>query len=461
MLTAPAGRAARGVVVATMTVFAALVATATPAAAHSVGGGALPAPPWLLAYLGAALVLATAATLRATWPRHRLHGFGGDADAATAGGPVGARLGGVHAGHLLGLALLVLVLVAAIVGPDTSAANVAPVAVLVIWWVGIPVLSLVAGDVMRIVNPFVPIVALVDRRGPRDRDEDDGAPSWTSAAFLGAFAWFFMAYHRPGSPRSLAVFLAAYALAALAGGIRWGRGWLATGEGFAGLSAAVALLSPWRRRDDAPPPGVTALMVVWLGSTAFDAFTSTPFWADVLGDSQGWSRTLFNTVGLVWITAIVGGVYLLALRLAERAGADAQSDRSDAEVDDEVDAPPALPQRLGAALVPLALGWFVAHDLTLLLFEGQNFRALVSDPIGEGWDLFGTFNDTIDYSIVNAGWVRWVQLLALAAGHVAAVVVVHDTALGLLRRRRAMHVTWAFAAAAAGSVVAAALMVLG
>ena len=39
--------------------------------AHVVGGDALPAPPWLLSYIGVALVLGTAAALRATWPRAR------------------------------------------------------------------------------------------------------------------------------------------------------------------------------------------------------------------------------------------------------------------------------------------------------------------------------------------------------------------------------------------------------
>lgn len=456
MLSAPAGRAARTAVVASVTVAVTLLATATPAAAHAVGGGELPAPPWLLAYLGAALVLATAVTLRATWPRHRLQGLGGE-DAPSVDG---SRPFGVHPGHLVGFLLLVLVLVAAVVGPDSSAANVAPVAVLVIWWVGLPLLSLLAGDVMRAINPFVPIVAVIDRRRAQPAD-DDAAPSWTGAAFLAAFAWFFIAYHAPGSPRALAVFLALYAAAAVAGGLVWGRGWLATGEGFAGLSASIARLTPWRRRVGSPARGVAALMVVWLGSSGFDAFTSTPFWADIVGTSRGWERTLLNTVGMVWIVAIVGGAYLLALRLADRGPAN-EGDDDLADEDASVAAPPRpLPVRLGMALVPLALGWFVAHDLTLLLFEGQNFRALVSDPIGEGWDLFGTFNDTIDYSIVEAAWVRWVQLAALAVGHVAAVVVAHDTALGLLERRAAVRVTWAIGVAAAASIVASALLVLG
>ncbi len=40
--------------------------------AHNVGGGALPAPPWLLSYIGAAIVFGTAAALRVTWPTVRL-----------------------------------------------------------------------------------------------------------------------------------------------------------------------------------------------------------------------------------------------------------------------------------------------------------------------------------------------------------------------------------------------------
>jgi hypothetical protein len=444
MSASAAGRALRTVALgagALLVALLALVIAAPPAAAHDVGGGALPAPPWLLGYIGAVAVAATAVALRATWPSPRLSGF---APVESAPRPPSDRVPGVRPGHIVGVALVALVLVAAIVGPDSGAANVAPVAVLVVWWVGLPIVCLVAGDVMRTINPFVGVVAVLDRRASDRRAS--AAPSWTGAAFLAAFGWYFVAYHRPGSPRSLAVFLVGYVLAALVGGLRWGRAWMATGEGFGALSAAVAQVSPWRRRS-APPPGLVPLMVVWLGSTTFDAFASTPFWVDLLGTSQGWGRTMLNTVGLVWLTAIVAGVYLVALRLAEP--------RPETE--------PAVPlvAPLGVALVPLTLAWFLAHDLTLLLFEGQNFLALLSDPIGKGWNLFGTITNAIDYGIVQATWVRWAQVALLGVGHVAAVVLAHDVALHLVRRRVAMRATWAMAAAAAGSIVAAALMVLG
>lgn len=406
--------------------------------AHNVGGGALPAPPWLLAYLGAALVLATAVVLRATWMTPRR---------AQPSEPAPTATPRVHVGNLVGIALLAAVGGAAVAGPDSAAANIAPVAVLVVWWVGLPLLCLLVGDVVRALNPFVGIVGLLRRPATPPADPP---PAWVPAAFLASFSWYFLAYHRPGSPRSLALFLATYTVVAVAAGLRWGSAWLATGEGFGALSHAVARVG-LRRPHDPVAPGTVALMVVWLAGTTFDAFANTSFWLDVLGTSEGWVRTGLNTVGLVWLTAVAGGAALAVLRAGDRrpGAADAAAPTV------------GLVPVLGLALVPLAAGWFLAHDLTLLLFEGQNFLALLSDPLGRGWDLVGTFDNTIDYRVVEARWVRWAQLALLGVGHVTAVVLIHDGALHVRGRRDAMRTTWAMAAVSAASVVAAALLVLG
>ena len=406
-----------------------------PMFAHNVGGGALPAPPWLLAYIGVAVMLGTAVVLRATWPTtRRLVEVGAEERRA-------ARVG---AGNVVGLVLLLTVIGVAIAGPDMNAANIAPVSVLV-FWIALPIVCLFAGDVMRWLGPF-PAAARIVPDDAAFEDRDRAGPSWTAAAFLGAFTWFELAYHRPGSPNALAVFLLAYLAAAVAGAFRWGRAWVVTGEGFGALSDAVARIGLRRPRAPAPA-GTAALMVVWLGGTGFDAFSRTPLWVDVLGTSTGWTRTLLNTVGLTWIAAIVAGVYLLVVRIAEHG-------RDDAARSVRLAAP------LGIALVPVAAGWFIGHDLTLLLAEGQNFLALLSDPLARGWDLIGTFNHTIDYSIVQAGWVRVVQLAVLLVGNGAAIILLHDTALGLVRPRAAMRATWAMAVAASASIVAAAMLVL-
>ena len=84
----------------------------------------------------------------------------------------------------------------------------------------------------------------------------------------------------------------------------------------------------------------------------------------------------------------------------------------------------------------------------------------MSDPFGRGWDLFGTINHTIDYRIVEQAWLRWTQLALLVAGHLVALVVLHDTALRLLRRRAAARALWAMTALVCGSITAGVLLVL-
>jgi hypothetical protein len=403
--------------------------------AHAADTGALPAPAWLLGYLGVALMLGTAAALRATWPTAR----------RAAVEPVPPTAIAMRAGHVIGLVAYAAVVAVAIIGPDSSAANLAPWLVPVVWWVALPIFCLLFGDVVRHLNPFVPLVALLDRG--RAADPPRGVPSWTPAVFLASWSWYLLAYHRPGSPRALAVFLIGYAAVTVAGGLRWGRAWLATGEAFGALSACVARIGVRGWRSSPPIVGTGLLMLVWIGSTAFDGFTFRPFWLDVLGTNTGWARTLLNTVGLVWMTAIVAGGFLAVVRVAERGQRDGERDRR-------------LFEPLGRALVPLAVGWFLGHDITLLLGEGQNAYALASDPLGRGWDLFGTYNHTVDYSIVAEPWVAWLQLALIAVGHVATLVLLHELAMERLSPRGAMRTTWAMAVLGSLSITAACLLVL-
>ncbi len=429
--------------------------------AHAAGGGALPAPTWLLSYIGIACMVLTAVALRSSWPSARLNRFAptdrtaeGDHATVTADGPAGPTIG-----QGIGIVLLGLAFATALGGPtafNEQAGNIAPVAVTIVWWVSLPILVLLVGDVMAAINPFVGIVSLVERVRP-DRSPAAPPPAWVPAVFLGCFAWYLLAYYRPGSPRALALFLAVYTAAAIAAGLRWGSAWLRTGEGFGALSASIARFS--LRPSRTVVPGAAALMVAWLGGVLFDGISITDFWVtDVLGATRGWGRTGLNTLGLVWMTAIAGGVVLLAFRFTSTASTPSV----DGDVDDAGPADPrsALAARVGLAFVPLAVGWFIAHDLSLLLAAGQDFLALLSDPFGRGWDLFGTINRTPWYGWVDATWLGWVQVVAILVGHVAAVVVGHDLAIRLLGRRAGMTVTWAIAFIAAVSISAAALLVL-
>lgn len=84
------------------------------------------------------------------------------------------------------------------------------------------------------------------------------------------------------------------------------------------------------------------------------------------------------------------------------------------------------------SLVPIALAYVVAHYFSLLVFQGQAAIALVSDPLGRGWDLFGTARRSIDYAVVSTATIAWVQAAGIVAGHVSGVFMAHHRALARL-----------------------------
>jgi len=87
--------------------------------------------------------------------------------------------------------------------------------------------------------------------------------------------------------------------------------------------------------------------------------------------------------------------------------------------------------------VPIALAYSVAHYFSLLVFEGQNGWRLLSDPLGRGWDLFGTAGQTIDYLALSTGTIAVTQTAAIIVGHVAGVALAHERALEYVGDQRA------------------------
>ena len=82
------------------------------------------------------------------------------------------------------------------------------------------------------------------------------------------------------------------------------------------------------------------------------------------------------------------------------------------------------------AFIPIALAYLVAHYFSLVFFQEQaQFTFLLSDPLGDGSDFFGTASSGIDYGSISANAIWYVQVGALIAGHVTALVLGHDRAL--------------------------------
>ena len=98
----------------------------------------------------------------------------------------------------------------------------------------------------------------------------------------------------------------------------------------------------------------------------------------------------------------------------------------------------ALARAFAHTLIPIAAGYLVAHYFSLLAYNGQDLWRLATDPLGNGLGPTSAARDArIDYGVVSATGIWYVQVGALVVGHVAALVLAHDRALELYGSARA------------------------
>ena len=129
------------------------------------------------------------------------------------------------------------------------------------------------------------------------------------------------------------------------------------------------------------------------------------------------------TIGLLaMVVLVVAGLYRLGVAGMRTIGGRHRRDE--------------LSRRFAHSLVPIALAYVVAHYFSLLAYQGQAIAYLASDPLGDGSDLFGTAGATIDYTVICATGIWYVQVAALVIGHVAGLTLAHDRALVVFRRVR-------------------------
>ena len=360
-------------------------------------------------------------------------------------------LGSVSAG------LLVLTLATALFGTTVELLNFAPTFVYVIFWLGIPLLSILFGNVWSVLSPWRAIadfaVWLLELGGREARP----VLEWTgrmgrypAAVALFAFVALELAHPRPAYPRTLGIATALYTYWALAGMAVYGRdAWTRFGEGFAVAFSLLARIAPFAVRDGRVvlrwpftglagadrTPGTLVFVAVLLGSTSFDGFSRSSTWVDLVaelraelaGSSQrtvDLATTFLNLGGLTFFVAAILATYLAAVAAAEWLG----------KIDRSLIADFVLP------LVPIAAAYLIAHYFTLFLIQGQFIVTLLSDPFGKGWDLFGTADFAPNLAIVSPETTWYVQVAALVVGHVAGLAIAHDRAVVVFEgRRRALE----------------------
>lgn len=316
-----------------------------------------------------------------------------------------------------------------------------------VWmWVGLVPLSLLLGQFWRATNPLRTLhrglcaIARIDpQRGLLALPRPVGV--WPAAVGVVGFGWLELVQPDRTTLAVLRVWALAWLVSMIIGAVVFGSRWIAAADPFEAYATSIAQLSPWRRVGEQlrlvnplaglnawrAPPGSAALVAALLGSTAFDSFANTSWWIQTVQNSDV-RPTTWGSIGLVVMIVIVLLSFSLAAAWMGRYG----------------DRPPRdYPRLMAGSLVPIVIGYAIAHYATLFVVEGQRTAISFSDPLGRGWNVFGSAEMGVNSAIFAfPSAIAVVQLAAIVGGHVLGIVVAHEKAVGLLPAEDALRGQW-------------------
>ena len=315
---------------------------------------------------------------------------------------------GLRAIGLVGWGWLVL---QGIIG-GTSAGDVSTLFLWVFGWVGLAILSALVGPVWHWLDPFATLFDLgagafraVGVRGWEAAEVPAWLRRWPAVIGLAFFVWLELV--GDAGPSTLFIVLVGYTAFTLAMMAQFGKAaWRSDGETFSVWFGVLNRLAPFalsdeegriRRRPYAAgllEPGWTVadvvLVAIGTGSILFDGLSQTTAWFSVFGAPPVAIRTGL----LIAFLAIIAGAALAVTRFVGVAAT-------------------------AAGLLPIAVGYLVAHYFTYLLIDGQRVIVAIADPLQRGWDLGGfgwAFHEpTVDF--LPPGLVWTVQIAAVVGGH--------------------------------------------
>jgi hypothetical protein len=414
-----------------------------------IGRRDLPIPEWLFAWAAALVLIVSFVALSLLWKRAYFETDNWRPVSNGLSRVLVNRATELLAGAL-GVFLLGVIVWSGLSGTDLTGLNFAPTFVFITFWLGLVLLSVLFGDVFRPFNPWRAIGRvygwILRQSAGTPFRYPDRLGRWPAALGIVAFAWLELLYAAGGfaqgglTPRVVSIAALLYTGYALAGMALFGiEIWLARGETFSvylgmfsrlaplevrsgrlGLRRALAGLTRW-----ATGPGALPVVVVAIGITAFDGAQEGVLSGAINGVYDGLqnvglgsvaSYRLSATLFLIATVAAIAAIYWIGVfGMRTVRGSPSASE---------------LGWKFAHTLVPIALAYLVAHYFSYFVFgEQAQFTYLLSDPLGNGSDYFGTVTGGIDYTALSANAIWYVQVGALVCGHVTGLTLAHDRAI--------------------------------
>ncbi len=426
--------------------FATCLGLPVPAWAHAFGERYdLPVP---LGYflVGAALAVALSFVVAALFMRAEPGELRGEGLVVSLG-PVLPALRIVC--QVLSVALLCAVVVAGLFGTRNPEMNLAPVFVWIVWWVGLSFLVACVGNIWSALDPWRAIYEWGNAAARRAGFAQGLSLGFNYPASLGAwpavfllllFVWIEVLYPHSVMPYRLASMVLGWSAVTLLGMICFGSAaWRRNADVFSLYFSAIGRFAAVGAGPDArsivlrlPGSGLiaspvksfamVAFVITMLATVLFDGLLGTQALILVRRAAIGWLPQLANDRGyflgtasllFVWLSFL--GAYLLSSFATARLVPDRPAG--------------AVARLFALTLVPIAIAYNVAHYFTYLVVHGQLIIPLISDPLGRGWDLFGTIRFYPDIGIVSARATWHLAIVSIVVGHIISIWLAHRLAL--------------------------------
>ena len=352
---------------------------------------------------------------------------------------------------LLSFFLLIFLVILGFVGSRDPLANPLSLFIWSIWFLIMPLLQIVFGNIWAFLNPWYGIGRLLFKNRYIFKLDNNLSLIFPSISFL-LFSLFMLVDIAPDDPDRLANVVCIYFLLNFIFIWLFGMSWLDKGECFSVFFNMLSKLSWIQFRDGKAlfgffgfqlnytsyfPPLTVMFLTIILATLSFDGLNETFFWFIVIDinplEFHGRSSVILeNSLGLLTFALLLFLIFLLTIYLGHKF------------INEDVK----FIKIIGinaVALLPIAVAYHISHYLTTFLVNVQYFYKVISDPFNNGSNYFGTndFHVTTSFfnNIETVRLIWLIQAFSIVFGHVVAVLLAHSISEKYLKSKSSILIS--------------------
>jgi len=356
----------------------------------------------------------------------------------------------------LSIVLLGGILCAGFFGDPNTLSNPLPVTIWVLWWVGFFYFTALCVNLWNTLNPWAfsfQLAEIATRKSIQLTSYPNWLGYWPSFLFFLSFVWIELVWPYKEVPATLATVIILYSLITWTGMTIYGkRSWLKYGECFSVIFTLIGKFSPiqfckTKKTLHIQPPafgilemrepsmGLVLITILLLAGLSFDGFMATEVWLQLktyllnidglhsifrkLHQTFGSLQPVLTTFGLA-LTLLLFLLSYILISLLTKILIDWTTTPPKSKVPLSK-----VIKHFVMTLLPIAIGYHIAHYLSYLLIAGQLIVPLASDPYALGWNLFNTKDYRINIGIINAKNMWSIILVSVIVGHILSMFLSH------------------------------------